>query len=500
MTHGLTGKRPGELPAEVTGFVGRQRELAVLDGLLGTARLVTVTGPGGVGKTRVALRAAARGRGRFADGVCLAELGGLHDPDLLPHTVATCLGLPEQDDRSQLGRDRGLPARPPAAAHPRLLRAPDRRVRGAGRAGAALRGAGDRAGHQPAADERAGRALLPGAAAAGPRTPEASRRPPAGPRRRGGAVRPAGRGGLARLRRHAGQPPRRDPAVPAPGRHPAGDRAGRRAAAHPDAAAAEQPAGASLRPAHRRPPRGPAAPADAARHHAMELRPLLARRSSCCGRGCRCSPGRSTSPPPRRSAPAGRWPARTSCPPWSAWWTSRWCCARRRTAARYWLLDTIREFGAERLAERPSRRGPPRRTGTSPTSAPWPATSAATTRTTTSSRATVGCAREHPDLRAALGYALDRPGRAREAARLAADLRAYWAISGLLREGKHWLTKILLRFPGPSAERAWLLMTRGVLAALQGELGQAVADLELSIADGAASTARSWPARSVTPT
>jgi predicted ATPase len=101
MTRGLIRRDPDELPAEVTGFVGRQRELAVLDGLLGTARLVTVIGPGGVGKTRVALRAAARSRGQFADGVCLAELGGLHDPDLLPHTVATCLGLPGQEIGSQ---------------------------------------------------------------------------------------------------------------------------------------------------------------------------------------------------------------------------------------------------------------------------------------------------------------------------------------------------------------------------------------------------------------
>jgi len=60
-----------------------------------------VTGPGGVGKTRVALRAAARSRCQFADGICLAELGGLHDPDLLPHTVATCLGLPGQEAGSQ---------------------------------------------------------------------------------------------------------------------------------------------------------------------------------------------------------------------------------------------------------------------------------------------------------------------------------------------------------------------------------------------------------------
>ena len=61
MTRGLIRRDPGELPAEVTGFLGRQRELAVLDGLLGTARLVTVTGPGGVGKTRVALRAVYAG-------------------------------------------------------------------------------------------------------------------------------------------------------------------------------------------------------------------------------------------------------------------------------------------------------------------------------------------------------------------------------------------------------------------------------------------------------
>src|SRR5260370_1062062 len=54
MTAGLTRRRPGELPVEVTGFVGRRAELAMVDGWLRSARLVTVTGPGGVGKTRVA--------------------------------------------------------------------------------------------------------------------------------------------------------------------------------------------------------------------------------------------------------------------------------------------------------------------------------------------------------------------------------------------------------------------------------------------------------------
>jgi DNA-binding CsgD family transcriptional regulator len=150
-------------------------------------------------------------------------------------------------------------------------------------------------------------------------------------------------------------------------------------------------------------------------------------------------------------------------------------------AARYWLLDTIREFGAERLAETDQAdadRTRDRHIGYFRAMAGEFSRHAKDDDQLQRYRL---LRREHPDLRAALGYALDRPGQAGEAARLAADLRAYWEISGLLREGKHWLTKILLRFPGPSPERAWLLMTRGVLSTLQGELGQAVADLELSI-------------------
>lgn len=103
MTLGLTTRqRPGELPVEVTRFVGRHRELAELAGLLRTARLVTVTGPGGVGKTRVALRAASLLADDFPDGTCLVELSGLHDPELLADTVASCLWLPEAESRSQL--------------------------------------------------------------------------------------------------------------------------------------------------------------------------------------------------------------------------------------------------------------------------------------------------------------------------------------------------------------------------------------------------------------
>jgi predicted ATPase len=89
MALGLMRLRSGELPAEVTSFVGRQQELARLTRLLGAARLVTITGPGGVGKTRIALRAAAACgtdlSGTDLDGTYLVELSGLSDPELL-HT------------------------------------------------------------------------------------------------------------------------------------------------------------------------------------------------------------------------------------------------------------------------------------------------------------------------------------------------------------------------------------------------------------------------------
>jgi non-specific serine/threonine protein kinase len=83
----------GRLPGEKNSFVGRQEELHALDGLLGGARLVTITGPGGVGKTRVCLRSAARVADRYPDGSYLAGLSGLRDPALLPLTVAGSLGL-----------------------------------------------------------------------------------------------------------------------------------------------------------------------------------------------------------------------------------------------------------------------------------------------------------------------------------------------------------------------------------------------------------------------
>src|ERR1700744_4128233 len=86
----------GQLPAQTTEFVGRTTELRQIDGLLRDARLITLVGPGGGGKTRIVLRAAEGVARRYADGICLVELSALNAAELLPHTIARRLGLAEQ--------------------------------------------------------------------------------------------------------------------------------------------------------------------------------------------------------------------------------------------------------------------------------------------------------------------------------------------------------------------------------------------------------------------
>jgi predicted ATPase/DNA-binding CsgD family transcriptional regulator len=87
---------PGSLPAEATSFVGRRRELAAARKKLAAARLVSLVGPGGVGKTRLAIRiATSLGRG-FADGAWMVELAELQDPALVSNAVMTALDLRDQ--------------------------------------------------------------------------------------------------------------------------------------------------------------------------------------------------------------------------------------------------------------------------------------------------------------------------------------------------------------------------------------------------------------------
>ncbi len=88
-----------KLPAQLTSFVGRERELADVQRLLATARLVTLTGPGGVGKTRLALQVAHELHAAFAGGAHFISLAAIRDPTLILPTVAQTLGVAESPDR-----------------------------------------------------------------------------------------------------------------------------------------------------------------------------------------------------------------------------------------------------------------------------------------------------------------------------------------------------------------------------------------------------------------
>ena len=89
-------RRTGNLPAEATSFVGRKRELAELRKKLTSARLVSLVGPGGVGKTRLAIRAATDLARAFPAGAWLVELADVRDAQLVANTVMAALDLRDQ--------------------------------------------------------------------------------------------------------------------------------------------------------------------------------------------------------------------------------------------------------------------------------------------------------------------------------------------------------------------------------------------------------------------
>jgi predicted ATPase/class 3 adenylate cyclase len=91
---------PTNLPTELTSFVGRERELEEVKRLVTSARLLTLTGPGGSGKTRLALRAASDLLDRFPDGVHLVELAAVREASLVPSVIASAVGTGELGPRS----------------------------------------------------------------------------------------------------------------------------------------------------------------------------------------------------------------------------------------------------------------------------------------------------------------------------------------------------------------------------------------------------------------
>jgi predicted ATPase/class 3 adenylate cyclase/DNA-binding CsgD family transcriptional regulator len=90
------------LPTQLTSFVGRDAQLAQARELLNENRLLTLTGAGGAGKTRLAIQLAAQLAGEFRDGVWYVDLAPITHPGLVPTTVARSLGLPDQPGRSTM--------------------------------------------------------------------------------------------------------------------------------------------------------------------------------------------------------------------------------------------------------------------------------------------------------------------------------------------------------------------------------------------------------------
>ncbi len=457
MTSALTG-----LPVEVTGFVGRRQEISKLIAVARTTRLITITGPGGVGKTRFALRTAAKLADRFDDGVCLVELAGLRDPELLPHTVATSLGLPEQDTRPQLEavltylRDRNLLLILDTCEHlvdacsslaSTLLRS-TAGVSVLATSRQPLDAGGERVFRlEPLPEPDAVELFAQRAATAVPEF----------------AVTSANRADVVKLCRWL-------EGIPL-----AIELATVRLRAVPlDHLALRLENRFLLLAGGRK---------DALPHHQTlrtaigwsydlctpEQQLLWARLSVFAGTFDIADAERVCQGPPL--AEDDVLPTLIDLVDKSV--------VVLTADNRYRLLDTIREFGAERLAasgeERAVRSRHVRRyVGMAQYFGAHPIGEDQLLRYR-ELRA------EHDNIRAALGYAFGAGDMHAEAAILATDLYAYWQISGLLTEGRYWMSKVLDRFGDPCKERAWALVMIGILAALQGEIPDAIAVLDEGI-------------------
>ena len=490
----VTGSRGlGLLPAEATSFVGRAAELAGITALLGTARMVTVVGPAGVGKTRLSLRAAAVAARRFPDGVWLADLAGVTDPDLLVPAVAAALGLPDAAEPEQ------------GAALLRYL------------CGRTLLLVLDTCEHLVDACAAFADAVL--RAAPGVTLLATSRQP------------------LDAQGEHA------FPLLPLPAEDDAADLFAQRAAAVvPGFTVTPQNRADVVRLCRRLDGIPLAIEFAAVRLRALPLTELVSQLES--GIRMLTVSRRGTSPRHQTLRAAVEWSYQLCTPAERTLWGrlsvfagtfevsgAEQVCADdelpraqivhalvglvdksvvlRDSAdpSRYRLTAALREYGADQLAQGGgAERFLDRLTARSVALArDFDERFRDTTRPRDRQAgdgsdvdqvaAFRGLHREYENIRAVLGYALGPQGapaaepapsaalvaRWRLGTELAVRLCGYWQISGLLDEGRQWLGQAARLFPGPATERAWALGARGRLATLQGDLARALADIGESV-------------------
>jgi predicted ATPase len=491
----------GQFPLDgFADFIGREDELAAISERLDQVRLVTILGTGGVGKTRIARRIAALATDGYPDGPWIVELSNLRDPALLPSTVASALGLPEQDVRS--------------ASELLLEYLRDRR----------LLLVLDTCEHLLDACAELIQAVMAGAP--GVRVLATSRQPldmsgehafPVGP-----------------------MPVPESDSLTGTGVSDAVELFERRAAAAvPGFAITPQNAPDVIRLCRRLDGIPLAIELAAVRLRTMPLGELLERLTNRFAVLADDSPGALGRHQALRmaiewshelcSAAERRLWARLSVfsSPFSMHAAQEVCAEVSleeddvlqalfglvdksvvvRDGDTYRMLDTLREFGAEQLAasgEQASCRA--RHVALYLTMARDFGAHFASDGQLSRYRA---LHEAHPNLRTAMEYALGLapgtngsqlpaqpaapmpPQSLRDGADLACSLYGYWQISGQLGEGAYWLTKVLDQFPCPSRERARALVNRGFLRSFQGDVAGALTDCEagtalaLAVGDGA---------------
>jgi predicted ATPase/DNA-binding CsgD family transcriptional regulator len=478
MLVGNATEEAGRPPSEANDFIGRAVELCRVEALLRASRLVTLVGPGGVGKTRVARRAMERAAERYTGGVVFVPLSALLDQELLPHTVARQLNLPEQSGGSQLDA---------VLAHLRdqnvllVLDTCEHIIDGCALfAEAIITETRDvtvlATSREPLDVTGESCYILPRLGLPGDDTPTlgttdaielfALRAAAVDP---GFTLTDANRADVIRLcRRLDGMPLAIELAavrlrtLPLAG---LADRIDQRL----DRRLTILTGGSEGGDTRHRTLRDAigwsydlCTPAEQALWARLSVFAgsftVGAAEDVCAGGSLEASQIFDTvirlvdkSVITRDEASSGQ-------------------------PTRYTMLDTIREYGAERLAA--SGREADFRNRFVARYLSMGRYFGEHVVDDDQLEKFRELQNEHANLGAALGYTLDAAegGRYREGAELAIALYGYWHMGGLLREGKYWLDKVLERFPGPSSERGWALVVRGYLGAMQGEARQAVAD------------------------